>query len=202
MVPIIPNAEQERANSNNAAGPEFRIAYHGTVSTLDLLTDAARQWAVDNLEIEPWQWLGKYRLAIEPRSMESIGTALVEAGFAEARVSRPTPKRRSVQSNAKVTIAVAALLVSSFSVSSCTVIRASELRGQMDAEMSACRAGEQDACERYQLLLQQYQVERANEGNVGILGIPRPGALAMPSREPFTCTTQRTLPGQSMMTCN
>jgi hypothetical protein len=137
--------------------------------------------------------------------MESIGTALVEAGFAEGRVSRPTPKKggsRSIQSTAKVTIAFAAMLVVGLSVSSCTVIRANQLREQMDAEMSACRSGEQAACERYQLLLQQYQVERANEGNVGILGIPRPGAFAMPSRDPFTCTTQRTLPGQSMMTCN
>lgn len=189
MVHLIPTAD-----------PDFCITYHGSVATLDLLSDAARRWVEDNLEIEPWQRLGKHRIAVEPRSMETIGIALMEAGFIEDRGLRPNPK--TGPSSIKVAVTLAALLVGALSVSSCTAIRANQLREQMDAEMSACRAGDQDACERYQLILQQYQVERANEGNVGILGIPRSGILTGGSQAPLTCTTQQTLPGQSTMTCN
>jgi hypothetical protein len=63
---------------------DFQITYHGTVSTLDVLTEPAREWVENNVEAEPWQWFGERRLAIDPRSMETISTALLEAGFSEA----------------------------------------------------------------------------------------------------------------------
>jgi hypothetical protein len=78
-----PNTEQAQASGSKAAGPDFCITYHGTVSTLDLLTDAARRWADANLEVEPWQWLTKRRLAIDPSIAEELREALTEAGFAD-----------------------------------------------------------------------------------------------------------------------
>jgi len=81
--------EPRGAHNDRGSGPDFTITYHGTVSTLDLFTDAARQWVDDNLDIEPWQWLsaagaaGKCRVAIDPRSMDAVRNALAEAGFTE-----------------------------------------------------------------------------------------------------------------------
>jgi hypothetical protein len=77
----------EAANDNNAARPDFRITYYGAVTTLDLFTEAARQWAGENIEIEPWQWLGKCRLGIDPSIAEEVREALTEAGFNDAEES-------------------------------------------------------------------------------------------------------------------
>lgn len=59
---------------------DFRITYHGSVATLDVLSEGVREWVEENVAYEPWQWLGR-SLAIEPRMMETIHTALTEAGF-------------------------------------------------------------------------------------------------------------------------
>ena len=69
------------ANDNSAPRPDFRVTYHGTVATLDLLTAAARQWLSENLELEPWQWLGKRRIGLDPSIAEEVREALTEAGF-------------------------------------------------------------------------------------------------------------------------
>ncbi len=71
------------AARNAASGPDFCVTYHGVISTLDLFTGAARAWVEDNVAFEPWQWLGECRLAIDPRSMESICVAMLDAGFTE-----------------------------------------------------------------------------------------------------------------------
>jgi hypothetical protein len=83
MSYLLPNARLERTSGGDAAGPDFRVTYHGTVSTLDLFTDAARAWVEDNVAFEPWQWLGKWRVAADPRCMDMARDALLEAGFAE-----------------------------------------------------------------------------------------------------------------------
>ncbi len=62
---------------------DFRITYHGTVATLDVLSTPAREWVETYVASEPWQWLGNRSLAIEPRSMDTIRTAMREAGFVE-----------------------------------------------------------------------------------------------------------------------
>src|SRR3954454_8983362 len=35
--------------------PDFRVTYHGTITTITPLSDACREWLEDNVEIEPWQ---------------------------------------------------------------------------------------------------------------------------------------------------
>jgi hypothetical protein len=77
----------EAANDNDAPGPDFRITYHGAVATLDLLTEAARRWAGENIEIDPWQWLGRCRIGIDPSIAEEVREALAEAGFNDAEES-------------------------------------------------------------------------------------------------------------------
>jgi hypothetical protein len=76
----------------------------------------------------------------------------------------------------------------------CAAMRENELRHQMDAEMSQCRAGDQAACQRYQLVLQQYKAEMATP-RYGILGLPGTPPPVTPSPSAFTCTTPPTLPG-------
>lgn len=66
---------------NAAAVPDFRLTYHGTIATLDVLTAAARQWLAENIDIEPWQWLGKRRIGIDPSIAQEVREALTEAGF-------------------------------------------------------------------------------------------------------------------------
>lgn len=60
---------------------DFHITYHGSVATLDILSEGVREWIEENVAYEPWQWLGRRSLAIEPRMIETIHTALAEAGF-------------------------------------------------------------------------------------------------------------------------
>ena len=37
---------------------DFRITYHGTITTITPLSDACREWLEDNVAIEPWQRFG------------------------------------------------------------------------------------------------------------------------------------------------
>jgi hypothetical protein len=46
----------------------------------------------------------------------------------------------------------------------------------MDTERAACGAGDQRACERYILVLQQYRAESAVP-RCGLLGLPCPGGI-------------------------
>ena len=62
---------------------DFIITYHGIAATLDVLGDACLAWVEENVEIEPWQWLGKRRIGIDPSFAEELREALTEAGFVD-----------------------------------------------------------------------------------------------------------------------
>jgi hypothetical protein len=62
----------------------FTITYHGTVATVDALSDACLSWIEENVEVEPWQRLGVRRIAIDPRVVEELRHALREAGFVDS----------------------------------------------------------------------------------------------------------------------
>jgi hypothetical protein len=64
--------------------PDFLITFHGTIATLDLLSNPAGEWVNENLQTEHWQWLGKSCIGIDPRSAEVLRQALAEAGLADA----------------------------------------------------------------------------------------------------------------------
>ena len=59
---------------------DFRITYHGTITTITPLSDACREWVEDNVEIEPWQRFGN-SIAIEPRYVEQLADAMIEEGL-------------------------------------------------------------------------------------------------------------------------
>jgi hypothetical protein len=61
--------------------PDFRITYHGTITLLEPLTDACREWITENVSVEGWQWFGR-ALAVEPRYLNYLVEVLQDEGFA------------------------------------------------------------------------------------------------------------------------
>src|SRR5947207_13594464 len=59
---------------------DFRVTYHGTITTITPLSDACREWVEENVEIEPWQRFGT-SIAIEPRYVEQVAEAMIGEGF-------------------------------------------------------------------------------------------------------------------------
>ena len=59
---------------------DFRITYHGTITTITPLSDACREWLEENVEIETWQRFGT-SIAIEPRYVQQLAEAMIEEGF-------------------------------------------------------------------------------------------------------------------------
>ena len=67
-------------SSANRPRADFRVTYHGTVTTITPLSDACREWLEENVEIETWQRFGT-SIAIEPRYVEELAEAMIEEGF-------------------------------------------------------------------------------------------------------------------------
>jgi len=59
--------------------PDFRVTYHGTITTITQLSDACRDWLEDNVAIEPWQRFGD-SIAVEPRYVEQLAEAMIGEG--------------------------------------------------------------------------------------------------------------------------
>ena len=59
---------------------DFRVTYHGTITTITPLSDACREWVEENVEIEAWQRFGN-SIAIEPRYVEQVAEAMIGEGF-------------------------------------------------------------------------------------------------------------------------
>ena len=59
---------------------DFRLAYHGTITTITPLSDACREWLEENVAIEPWQHFGS-SVAIEPRYVEHLAETMIEEGL-------------------------------------------------------------------------------------------------------------------------
>ena len=59
---------------------DFRIENHGSIIAITPMSEAARAWVNENLQTEPWQWLGG-SLCVDWRMAEPIFAALNEVGF-------------------------------------------------------------------------------------------------------------------------
>src|SRR5947207_15786773 len=59
---------------------DFRVTYHGTITTITPLSDTCREWLEDNVAIEPWQRFGN-SIAIGPRYVEQLAEAMIEDGL-------------------------------------------------------------------------------------------------------------------------
>jgi hypothetical protein len=57
--------------------PDIRVDAHGTVVLLTPLTETARQWIDDNVEVEPWQRFGDV-IAVDPRCIEGLIASAME----------------------------------------------------------------------------------------------------------------------------
>jgi hypothetical protein len=74
---FMPHVQARRADHAQA---DFRLTYHGTISTITPLTDAAREWLEANVEIDPWQRFGP-SIALEPRYVEYVAEAMTAEGL-------------------------------------------------------------------------------------------------------------------------
>ena len=59
---------------------DFLIDDQGTIVRLTPLSDGARQWLEDNVEAEPWQWLGR-SLCIDHRYADDLISGAVADGL-------------------------------------------------------------------------------------------------------------------------
>jgi hypothetical protein len=73
--------------TDGSPAADFIVTYHGTVATVDVLSDACLNWIKENVEIEPWQRLGVRRIGIDPSYSEMLREVLAEAGFVDHEAS-------------------------------------------------------------------------------------------------------------------
>jgi hypothetical protein len=77
---FMPHTQAHQPGHSLTPKADFRVTYHGTVTTITPLSDACRDWLEDNVAIEPWQRFGT-SIAIEPRYVEQLAEAMIEEGF-------------------------------------------------------------------------------------------------------------------------
>ena len=73
-MPHVPAHQPDHAQA------DFRVTYHGTVTTVTPLSDRCREWLEENVEIEPWQRFGN-AIAVEPRYVDQLAEAMIEEGL-------------------------------------------------------------------------------------------------------------------------
>jgi len=76
----MPHVQAHQPDHAPAPTVDFRVTYHGTVTTITPLTDRCREWVEINVEIEPWQRFGN-AIAVEPRYVEQLAEAMIEEGL-------------------------------------------------------------------------------------------------------------------------
>lgn len=60
--------------------PDLAIYDHGSIIQFDPLCDEAALWFEQNVQTEPWQWLGG-RLCVDHRCAKELAEGLCEAGL-------------------------------------------------------------------------------------------------------------------------
>jgi hypothetical protein len=76
----MPHTQAHQPDHAQTPTVDFRVTYHGTITTITPLTDRCRDWVETNVEIEPWQRFGT-SIAIEPRYVEQLATATIGEGL-------------------------------------------------------------------------------------------------------------------------
>jgi hypothetical protein len=80
----MPYTHTHKPDHARTPSADFRVTYHGTVTTITPVSDRCREWLEDNLEIEPWQRFGN-SIAVEPRYVEQLAEAMIEEGLVMER---------------------------------------------------------------------------------------------------------------------
>jgi hypothetical protein len=76
----MPYTQAHQPDHARTPRADFRITYHGTVTTITPLSGRCRGWLEENVEIEPWQRFGT-SIAIEPRYVDQLAEAMIEEGL-------------------------------------------------------------------------------------------------------------------------
>jgi hypothetical protein len=76
----MPHTQAQQPDHARTPRADFRVTYHGTVTTITPLSDRCREWVETNVEIEPWQRFGN-AIAVEPRYVEQLAEAMIEDGL-------------------------------------------------------------------------------------------------------------------------
>ena len=76
----MPHTQPHQPDHTQTPTPDFRVTYHGTITTITPLSDACRAWVEENVAIEPWQWFGN-AIAVAPRCVEQLAEAMMEEGL-------------------------------------------------------------------------------------------------------------------------
>jgi hypothetical protein len=76
----MPHTQAHQPGHSQTRRADFRVTYHGTITTITPLSDRCREWLEDNVAIEPWQWFGP-SIAIEPRYVQQLAEAMIEHGL-------------------------------------------------------------------------------------------------------------------------
>ena len=84
-------------NGTSPPTPDFDVTFHGSVVSFALLTPAARTWINDNVQLEPWQWLGDATFVVDHRFAQPLIDGIRGAGlqFSEEWSTDETPQGRS-----------------------------------------------------------------------------------------------------------
>jgi hypothetical protein len=59
---------------------DFHISDHGSIITIRPVSEAAHQWLDENVDAEPWQWLGG-ALCVDPRCARDLVAEIAATGF-------------------------------------------------------------------------------------------------------------------------
>jgi hypothetical protein len=76
----MPHALAHQPDHARTPTADFRVTYHGTVTTVTPLPERCREWVETNVEIEPWQRFGN-AIAVEPGYVEQVAEAMIEDGL-------------------------------------------------------------------------------------------------------------------------
>ena len=76
----MPHTQAHQSDHTRTPTADFRLAYHGTITTITPLTDRCREWVEKNVEIEPWQHFG-IAIAVERRYVEQLADAMIDEGL-------------------------------------------------------------------------------------------------------------------------
>jgi hypothetical protein len=76
----MPYTQVHRPDRGRTPRVDFRITYHGTVTTITPLSEPCREWLEENVVIEPWQRFGN-AIAVEPRYVDHLAEAMIEDGL-------------------------------------------------------------------------------------------------------------------------
>src|SRR5947207_2260181 len=77
---LMPHTQAHEPGHSQTPRADFRVTYHGTITTITPLSDACREWVEENVEIEAWQRFGN-SIAIEPRYVDHLAEAMIEEGL-------------------------------------------------------------------------------------------------------------------------